>query len=221
MEKAVKEAKFADKKIPVLICALVIISGITFAAGLVAPLIGTGWLSIAVNIGFNLLNAAVAFVAMKMTGMNLEKNFKDPKQYIIGIAVAAVLSLGIAFIPAMLGTSLVGGHQDFDLGLLIFYFFYYILVIGPVEEILFREYVQGTLIDIMPRNKWIGVIIASFIFGLWHIINGSLIQVLFTFGIGMVFGFVRYLCKPVKFPGISLCHGLYDFLNHVVRMFII
>lgn len=221
MENTVKEAKFADKKIPVLICALVLISGITFAAGLVVPLIGIFWLKTAVNILFNLLNAVVAFAAMEMTGMNLEKNFKDPKQYIIGIAVAAVLSLGIAFIPAMLGTSLVGGHQDFSAGMLIFYFFYYTLVIGPVEELIFREYIQGTLTGMIPKNKWAGVIAASAVFGLWHWINGSIVQVIFTFGIGLVFGFVRYLCKPVRLPGISFCHGLYDFLNHVVRMLIL
>ena len=49
----------------------------------------------------------------------------------------------------------------------------------------------------------------------------SILIWLFTFGIGMVFGFTRYIFRSVKLPGIALCHGLYDFLNHVVRMFVI
>lgn len=39
-------------------------------------------------------------------------------------------------------------------------------------------------IEIDLRNKHqylIGIVIASFLFGLWHIINRSIIQVLFTF----------------------------------------
>jgi membrane protease YdiL (CAAX protease family) len=66
-----------------------------------------------------------------------------------------------------------------------------------------------------------GVIITSFIFGLWHFINGSFIQVLFTFGIGLVFGFSKYLIKNCTYLSVTVGHGLYDFLNVIVRMFIL
>ena len=64
-------------------------------------------------------------------------------------------------------------------------------------------------------------IIAALLFGLWHIINGNIIQVLFTFGIGLVFGFSKYKIKNCGYVGVSLAHGLYDFLNTIVRMFIV
>ena len=52
-------------------------------------------------------------------------------------------------------------------------------------------------------------------------INGSIMQVLFTFGIGLVFGTCRYLIKDCKYPGLALGHGLYDFLNEIVRIFVV
>ena len=77
------------------------------------------------------------------------------------------------------------------------------------------------MVCFFTSHKWIGVIAAAFMFGLWHLINGSIIQVLFTFGIGLVFGFSRYLINDMDYPGIALAHGLYDFMNTIVRMFIV
>lgn len=68
------------------------------------------------------------------------------------------------------------------------------------------------------KNRWIGVIIASALFGLWHLINGSFIQVLFTFGIGLVFGLTKEYIKDLHYTGIALSHGLYDFLNYIVTL---
>lgn len=46
-------------------------------------------------------------------------------------------------------------------------------------------------------------------------------QVLFTFGIGLVFGFAKYKIKDCKYPGLAFGHGLYDFINTLVRMFVV
>ena len=115
----------------------------------------------------------------------------------------------------------MGAHTKYDLGTLLFAIFFYFLVIGPVEELIFRVYYQETFISFFNKNKWIGVIIASALFGMWHLINGSPLQVLFTFGIGMVFGFAKYFIKKFKYLGVSFCHGLYDFLNIIVTMFVV
>lgn len=132
--------------------------------------------------------------------------------------IALVLQLCIGVIPAMLGQSLVGNHTDFVLWSFIFYFFYYVLIIGPVEELIFRVYIQDTFIELLPRYKWLGVLAASVLFGFWHLINGNLIQVLFTSVIGCVFGFSKYLIKNCKYSGVAVAHGLYDFLNIVTRI---
>ena len=65
------------------------------------------------------------------------------------------------------------------------------------------------------------IILASMLFGIWHLINGSFFQVLFTFMIGSVFGFAKYFIKQYKYLGLSFTHGLYDFLNVIVRMFVV
>ena len=76
--------------------------------------------------------------------------------------------------------------------------FFYYLIVGPVEELFFRVYLQKTFVNIFSKNKWIGVIIASALFGFWHLINGSIIQVLFTFGIGLVFGLTKEYIKDLN-----------------------
>ena len=95
------------------------------------------------------------------------------------------------------------------------------LIIGPVEEFVFRVYLQDMFVSFFKKQKWIGVVVSSFLFGLWHMINGNVIQVLFTFGIGLVFGFAKYKIKDCGYIGVSFGHGLYDFLNTVVRMFVV
>ncbi len=116
---------------------------------------------------------------------------------------------------------MIGHHVDFSWFALLYDFLFYLLVIGPVEEFVFRIYLQDALVSFFEKSKWLGVVIASFLFGLWHIINGNIIQVLFTFGIGLVFGFSKYKIKECGYAGVAFGHGLYDFLNSLVRMFIL
>ena len=208
------------KKIIVLIVTTILIGVFTFLGGL-NPFTDNLILKRLFSVSMNLLNGVTAFIAIKLTNVKIGIELKNFWQYLIGLAIALTLSLGIAFIPAWCGASLVGAHMNFDLGTLLYAIFFYFLIIGPVEELIFRVYYQETFISFFNKNKWIGVIIASAIFGLWHLINGSPLQVLFTLGIGLVFGFAKYFIKRFKYLGVSFCHGLYDFLNIIVTMFVV
>ena len=208
------------KKIIILVVTTILICVFTFLGGL-NIYIDNLILKRLFVIFINLLNGATAFVAIKLTGVKIGVELKNFWQYLIGLGVALTLSLFIAFIPAWCGHSLVGSHANYDIGTLIYAFFFFLLVIGPVEELMFRVYYQETFMSFFSKHKWIGVIIASALFGLWHLINGSLLQVLFTFGIGLVFGFAKYFIKQYKYLGLAFSHGLYDFLNIVVTMFVI
>ena len=192
-----------------------------FLGGILVPSINNVILKRIASISFNLCNAVVAFVAIKLTGIKIGIELKNYLQFVIGLGIALTLSLCLAFIPAWCGHSLVGVHANYDIGTLIYAFFFYLLVIGPVEELVFRVYYQETFMSFFSKHKWIGVIIASALFGLWHLINGSFVQVLFTFGIGLVFGFAKYFLKQYKYLGVAFSHGLYDFLNVIVTMFVI
>ena len=208
------------KKIIILVVTTILICVFTFLGGL-NIYIDNLILRRLFVISINLLNGATAFVAIKLTGVKIGIELKNFWQYLIGLGIALTLSLFIAFIPAWCGYSLVGAHTNYDIGTLIYAFCFFLLVIGPVEELVFRVYYQETFMSFFNKHKWIGVIIASALFGLWHLINGSPLQVLFTFGIGLVFGFAKYFIKRFKYLGVSFAHGLYDFLNIIVTMFVV
>lgn len=208
------------RNIATLCISIVFMIAITFFARFV-KIIDILWLRIAALIGLNLLNGVVALIAMKITRMKINIDFKNKHQIFIGAVIAITLSVFIAIIPALCGFSLVGEHTDFSWFTIIYDFLFYMLIIGPVEEFVFRVYLQDTFVSFFEKKKWIGVVVASFLFGFWHIINGSIIQVIFTFGIGLVFGFAKYKIKDCGYIGVSFGHGLYDFLNTIVRMFIV
>ena len=191
------------KRVAVLLVSLVFLAGITFLGGLCMS-IEQWWIRTVLLAITNLCNGAVAIIAMKITDIKPEFD-----------------SLTIAVIPAACGVSLVGSHKDFSWFSILYSFLNFFLIIGPVEELIFRVYIQETLVSVFDKGKFIGVVLSALIFGLWHWINGSLIQVLFTFGIGLVFGACKYLIKDCKYPGLAFGHGLYDFLNEIVRVFIV
>lgn len=208
------------KKIIVLVISIILITGITLMTGLFSD-ISSRALKRLIYILLNLLNGSVALIAIKLTGIKVDLDLRNKKQILIGICIGLVLSLIIVAIFLIFGVSLIGPHMDFSWGELFFYLFFYMIIIGPVEELIFRVYLQETFIGFFNKNKWIGVVIAAFLFGLMHIINGSLIQVLFAFVIGLVFGFCKYLIKNCKYLSVAVAHGVYDFLNIIERMFIV
>ena len=206
------------KQIITLIVVTLVICLLTFLPSIV-PLTGLQGFLFRIFIYINIAGASIA--GMLLTGIKIDFDVKNKWQYLIGLGIALTISFFAAFLPAMLGHSLVGNHQDFVWYVFLLDFVFFVLFVGPVEELAFRVYYQETFCSFFLKHKWIGVIIASFLFGAWHIINGGLFQVLFTFGFGLVFGFAKYFIKNCKYLGLALGHGVYDFLNIIVCMFVI
>lgn len=212
--------KITKRNISILFLSLVLICAVTFSVRFI-KYINIPAFRITIQVCLNLLNGLIAWVAMKLTDMKFEIDLKSKRQYLIGAAMALCLSVVIAVVPALCGFSLIGNHEDFSWFVLTYDFLFYLLVIGPVEEFVFRVYLQDTFVSFFEKNKWLGVVIAAFLFGWWHIINGNIVQVLFTSGIGLVFGFTKYKIKDCGYTGVAFGHGLYDFSNSLVRMFIL
>ena len=212
--------KLTKKNTVILCCSLAMICAVTFSVRYIKYIDITAFKMIAL-VFLNLLNGLIAWIAMKLTGMMVDVDFKNKRQYLVGAAIALSLSVVIAIIPALCGFSLVGGHTVFSWFNIIYHFLFYLLIIGPVEEFIFRVYLQDAFVSFFEKHKWLGVVIAAFLFGLWHIINGNIIQVPFTFGIGLVFGFAKYKIKDCGYVSVAFGHGLYDFMNILVRMFIV
>lgn len=201
----------------IFICLLI---GLTFSSKLIF-LINILAVRIILNCLLNIIIGLIAYIFIRKTNQQVDYGFKNYKSYLIGVIIALILQLLIGVIPALLGQSLVGSHRDFVLWLFVYNLFYYILIIGPVEELIFRVYIQDSLICLLPKHKWMGVLLSSLLFGFWHLINGNIIQVLFTSIIGCVFGFTKYLIKECKYSGVSLGHGLYDFLCFLTTIIVV
>ena len=208
------------KKVITLIVSLLLIALVTFSSGFINLIPNLVW-RIALGVLANLLNGAIAFVAIKITKIEIGLDLKNWKSYLIGFVIAAALCFVIGVVPTFFGVSFAGQHTPFTWFEFIYSLLFFVLIVGPVEELVFRVYVQETFMSFFGKHKWIGIIIASALFGLWHIINGSLLQVLFTFGIGLVFGFAKYLLKNCKYVGVATAHGLYDFSLVLVKFFIL
>lgn len=89
--------------------------------------------------------------------MKTNIHFGNVWQYLYGAIIALGLSIVIAVIPALCGFSLVGNHQDFSWFVILFDFLFYLLIIGPVEELVFRVYLQDAFVSFFKKSKWMGL----------------------------------------------------------------
>ena len=144
----------------------------------------------------NIIIAIITVFAMIITKMEIDTNYKNYKQYIIGIDLCALLILLFGIIPLSCGTNFfVGKRQEFNLFAFIYYLFQYIVIIGPVEELLFRFYIQDTIKDFLPNLKWISVIVSSILFGAFHFdfnLMSYIIKVCMISFLALFFGGVKY-----------------------------
>ena len=205
----------ADSKwaVIILLIALTLIIGLTFSLWGIW-LIDISALRMCLTLLVTAALGVIAFIAMKLTGQ--EKKLLPTKsrlwlQIIIGFAFAAVLCLLIGIVPILCGTSIIGSHTEPSAGFLAISAVQDILFIGVCEEIVFRGYVQNQFEIWLKKCKWLAPLIAAVLFGLWHIINGSLFQVLLTTLIGCVFGYCKYFIKDCTLLSLIIAHGLYDF----------
>lgn len=156
----------------------------------------------------------VAVVAMILTGQSkklLPSKEKLGLQILIGVVIATALCFIIGIIPILCGISLIGSHSDMSIGKILFVAIQDILFVGVGEEIVFRGYIQNQFAIWIKKWKWLSPLIAAVLFGLWHLINGSFIQVLFTTIIGCIFGYSKYFMKDCSLLSVIIAHGLYDF----------
>lgn len=209
-------------RIIALLIVIVLTSGVTFCSTFVLD-ISTPHLRLMLHCLIYVALVVPSLVAFKLTGGRIKDLLaaKNKTQYFYAIALFAFLFLIIALIPALCGFSLIGGALKFDVGLLLDNALFYIVFVGPVEEFVFRVYIQDTFVNLLHSHKWLAPLFSSLVFGFWHLILGSWVQVLFTFLIGLAFGYAKYLFKNCSFISTALGHGLYDFFNVIIRMFVI
>jgi membrane protease YdiL (CAAX protease family) len=95
-----------------------------------------------------------------------------------------------------------------------FMIFFTSLTAGVVEEFIFRGYLQPRL-EILLKNKWIAILIASVLFGLLHYGYGTWINMLGPFFIGLVFAIFYDKFRSLKF--LIFFHFLWDFVILMIQ----
>lgn len=207
----------------IFIISLILIVGITFLMWTIR-MIDTYAARLCVNLLIIVAFTAVAVTAIFLTGQQkilLPSKNKLWLQILIGVGIAVLLCFFIGILPILCGTSLIGSHSDMSVGNILFAAMQDILFVGVGEEIVFRGYVQNQFSIWLKKCKWLAPLIAAVLFGFWHLINGSLIQVLFTAVIGCVFGYAKYFIKDCSLLSVIIAHGLYDFSLVLLTCFIL
>lgn len=197
----------------VFIIALAIIVGITFLVRVI-NLADAYAARLCLNLLLIVAYTAVAVVAMVLTGQQkqlLPSKNKLWLQVLFGVVIAAVLCFFIGILPILCGTSLVGSHSELSGGQIALMAVEDIIFVGVGEEIVFRGYIQNQFTIWLKKCKWLAPLIAAVLFGLWHLINGSLMQALFTTLIGCVLGYAKFFIKDCSLLSVIIAHGLYDF----------
>lgn len=135
---------------------------------------------------------------------------KIPKQILIGILLALMMSAVFTMLPILLGfKEMVGSTSYTQAWQFAYEFFYRILGVALAEELVFRGYLFYKLLEI-KNSRWFAIIISSALFGLFHIFSGNLIQVFLTAIIGFIYCIFREKFKGCTLLSLIITHGLYD-----------
>ena len=139
------------------------------------------------------------------------------KQILTGLIIAGVMSLVLTVTPILLGfRELVGSTTYTQLWQFLYEFVYMIIGVALVEEIFYRGFLFKSLLDI-SNSKWRAIIISSLIFGLSHIFNGDILQVITTSLVGVFFCLCREKIKNCSILSLIIAHGVH---NALIRLFV-
>ena len=140
---------------------------------------------------------------------------KDKKglQIIAGILMGIAMSFVLTLIPHLLGLGkyVDSGERYEYLWQFIFDFIYCIVAIGFVEEFVFRGFVYEKIKAISQKDMP-AIIGSSVLFGVFHLFGGSMIQVIVTACVGVLFCFCRLKIKNCSTLSLIIGHGIYDAL---------
>lgn len=134
------------------------------------------------------------------------------RQILTGICIAAAFSAIFTVLPHLVGLgALVSSGENYrHLWQFVYEFIYSIAAVGLTEEFLFRGFFFEKISRI--SNTAAAVIVSSLMFGLMHIFVGSLVQVIMTSLLGVIFCLCRIKIRDCSTLSLGFAHGIYDAL---------
>ncbi|MCR5823026.1 MAG: CPBP family intramembrane metalloprotease [Lachnospiraceae bacterium] len=132
-------------------------------------------------------------------------------QIFVGVGLGLAMSLVLTLIPHLAGAGAYvdNGHRYMYLWQFIYEFVYCIVGVALTEEFVFRGILYEK-IKRLGKGDLVPVICSSALFGLFHIFNGNLLQVVLTGIIGAIFCIFRLKIKSCSTLSLVLAHGVYD-----------
>jgi len=215
-----------------LACYLSLIGGVIVASLLISAILASMNLDI-LNLPYPYALISVPINEATFLGITLlfagfsRLGFKrlDPKTA-VWVSIVAVLIIFLAGAIGAVETTVFGPDPLTDqlrqaiaprdltqLGLLIAL---NLILVGPVEELAFRGYIQQGLQNSLGKPA--GLLVAAFLFGLIHSLN-SLYSVLPVFAVGLVLGFV-WQRTGGNTTATALMHGLYNTVEFLLIYFV-
>lgn len=134
-------------------------------------------------------------------------------QVLVGILLGVIMSFVLTLLPTLLGMGdwVDNGHHYQYVWQFAYEFLYCIVAVSLVEEFVFRGFIFAKIKRISGSAN-VAIIISSVLFGLFHLLGGSIIQVIVTGVLGMFFCVCREKIKNCTLLSLILAHGIYDAL---------
>jgi hypothetical protein len=148
----------------------------------------------------------------KLSSLGFNKN-KISKQIIIGFVIATIMSLFLTLILVLIfGKENIHSSLNYKyIWQYAYQFIYFTIGVALTEEFIFRGYFLKNIKDI-SKNSIIPIIITSLLFGLFHIFNGNIIQVIMSSFIGLILALCKEKIKDCSLLSLVIAHGTYDWL---------
>lgn len=162
----------------------------------------------------------IALVPIVLIALNKEKlseyGFSAEKlgyQIAVGVLVGAAMSAVLTLMPHLLGFGeyFSSGKNYTELWQFVYEFVYCIFAVGAAEEFVFRGFLYKKTMGISSK-AWVAVVLSSVLFGLFHILSGSVVQIIITAFIGAFFCLCRAKIRNCTLLSLIIAHGIYDAL---------
>ena len=139
------------------------------------------------------------------------------QQLKVGVSIALCMSCVLVLLPMVLGGKYLvyGGEGYQSIESAIGGFVYFLLVVGLVEEFIFRGFLYGKLKEICQSDE-APIVISSLVFGLFHFSGGNFIQVIMASAIGAVYCWCMENIPNCSLLSLIIAHGMHDWLIRVL-----
>lgn len=139
------------------------------------------------------------------------------QQLKVGVSIALCMSCVLVLLPMVLGGKYLvyGGEGYQSIESAIGGFVYFLLVVGLVEEFIFRGFLYGKLKEICQSDE-APILISSLVFGLFHFSGGNFMQVIMASAIGAVYCWCMDNIPNCSLLSLIIAHGMHDWLIRVL-----